>query len=162
MWCAFSLPSLRAGAAVRGTLGCVRASVLSLMDLSWSVTTEDLLLQLHFLALLCLHTYIVWIKKKIKSELIFKIQVPRAHTFWIEKQGDLIWSRPKSPGTPFHLLLLQNCSYYSSSTLVQCTESDRDQDIPCVIAQLLAGGGWRKKQLYFMFYLPLCIRFIIL
>lgn len=101
-------------------------------------------------------------KKKIKSELIFKIQVPRAHTFWIEKQGDLIWSRPKSPGTPFHLLLLQNCSYYSSSTLVQCTESDRDQDIPCVIAQLLAGGGWRKKQLYFMFYLPLCIRFIIL
>lgn len=133
LWCAFSLPSLRSGTAVWVTLGCVRASVLSLMDLSWSVTTEDLLLQLHFLTLPCLHMYIFWMEKK--SELIFKSHVPQAHTFWIEKQGDLIWSGPKSPGTPFHfLLLLQNFSCYSSFILVQCTETDRDWNIPFVIA----------------------------
>ena len=141
--------------------GLCQTSALSLMDLSWSVTTKDLLLQLRFLAFPCLHMYIFWMEKKL--ELIFKSQVPRAHIFWMEKQGHLIWSGPKSPGTPFHLVvLLQNCSCYSLSILVQCTETDGDQDIPCVIAQLLAGGGWRKKQLYFMFYFPLCIRFIIL
>ena len=81
-WCAFSLPSLIAGAAVRVTLGCVGASVLSLMDLSWSVTTEDWLLQRHFLALPCPHVYIFCMEKDRNWYLKVRCHEHTCSGFW--------------------------------------------------------------------------------
>lgn len=111
-WCAFLLPAPGAIPVIWLTLSWIRASAPRLMDLSWLVTTEDLLLQLHFLAHPCLHMYIFWMEEK--AELIFKSQVLWTHMFWIQKWVNLIWSGPKNSSSPSVKLFMLQLIYPGS------------------------------------------------
>lgn len=144
--------SLRAGTAIQVAVGCELSQ-----DPSWMESRGELLLPS-----LSTHPHFKIKKKKIK--LVYSLVVdkwgamstrvlggePRSKLMGTKKPRNSLLSSPSSA----KLLLLQ--------LICPGSETGRDWDKPCVTHSFWRGWLEEKKQLHFMFYLPLCFLSIIL